>query len=146
MTSLSMFPQELLDFVVVLGSSLVERRASLRVEYFCACAVAQKDAADVQVTPIGRQMERRVVVALRSRVYLAASSDEKQDAVCVAPVGRSVKGQRPGLIDDLVNVCAVPDQPIAGGQMSVAGCPVQRRGAVRRTSVVDVTSVEELVT
>lgn len=81
---------------------------------------------------------------IRRLTYLP--SDEKQDAVYVASVGRSVKGQRPRLIDDLVYVRAVPDQPIAGGQMSVAGCPVQRRGAVRWTSVVDVTSVKELVT
>lgn len=106
----------------------------------------QQDAADVRVAAIGRQMERRVAVALRDGVDVAALSYEKLDTVVMASIRGSVKGQGTRFFDGLVDVRTVPDKPIADGDMSVAGGPVQRRCSVRRAPVVDVTSVQELLT
>lgn len=89
-------------------------------------------------------MERGVVVAFRLGVDVAAFSDEEQDTVYVSSIRRPVEGQGTRLIDRLVDVGTVPDEPIAYGQVPLARRPVECRGSVWRATVVDVTSACEL--
>lgn len=62
----------------------------------------------------------------------------------MSSIRRSVEGQGTRLIDRLVDVGTVPDEPIAYGQVPLARRPVECRGSVWRATVVDVTSACEL--